>query len=602
MAVGAGLLRRLATAALALLLALGLAAAEVQDSGPGRDLALADGLRTSDYPRFAALMDQVEARSAELDAGQRALYGYLRAWQQAYLGHFPEAIEQLEALRDGVEDPDLRLRVEASVVNVLTISRRYQESFEALAGLLEKLPSVRDPGTRAQGLLTAIQIHNQVGQYEIGLRLADQLLAEAPPPRTLCMARQLRLDALQRGGQLTASGIAIQEALDSCIEAGEAIFSNLARASEARLLLDAGQARVALLVLKAHLPEVEATRYARLLAEFEALLAEAQHALEDYDEARRHALRVTSLPIDQSYAEPLVNAWRILYQIARLRGETASALEYHEHYAQADKARMDDISARQFAYQLVSQRAAADRLEIENLNRRNEVLQLQQALAAKAVETTRLYLGLILLAGLFVLFWAYKTKRSQMYFMRLARHDALTGVSSRHYFLDRAQVALARSARQGGRFALAIIDIDHFKAVNDRHGHAAGDAALRRVATTCQEALGRQGMLGRIGGEEFAVFWPDCDIQAALPRAEALREAIAAIRWEHEGQTIPLSASIGLSDMAASGSQLHQVMAHADAALYRAKHRGRNRVERWRHDGDQAAEAATRATTAVARS
>ena len=159
---------------------------------------------------------------------------------------------------------------------------------------------------------------------------------------------------------------------------------------------------------------------------------------------------------------------------------------------------------------------------------------------------------------------------------RVLTADHLTGVLNRRCFLERAERELLRQVRHGGRCCIAMVDADYFKAVNDRYGHAAGDAALRAIAEVLQTETHEDDLVGRLGGEEFAVFMPATSPQLAEQVAERLRAGVAVLRVEHEGQHIPLTVSIGIAE--GGTADLKQLLVDADAALYDAKHSGRNRV------------------------
>lgn len=124
--------------------------------------------------------------------------------------------------------------------------------------------------------------------------------------------------------------------------------------------------------------------------------------------------------------------------------------------------------------------------------------------------------------------------------------------------------------------SLLLIDLDHFKSVNDNHGHTEGDQVLRRVVTTCQRYLHPYDVFGRLGGEEFGILLPECTAELAIERTEQIR---AAICTSHEkNDDIPISASLGIASTAHHGYDLRQLLMAADEALYRAKRDGRNRV------------------------
>jgi diguanylate cyclase (GGDEF)-like protein/PAS domain S-box-containing protein len=169
-----------------------------------------------------------------------------------------------------------------------------------------------------------------------------------------------------------------------------------------------------------------------------------------------------------------------------------------------------------------------------------------------------------------------KRRHSAEELRRLLTEDHLTGVLNRHCFLERAERELSRQVRHGGRCCIAMVDADHFKAVNDTHGHAAGDAALRAIADVLQTETHVDDLVGRLGGEEFAVLMPATTPELAEQVAERLRAGVAALRLEHEGQAILLTVSVGIAE--GSTADLKQLLRDADAALYDAKHSGRNRV------------------------
>ena len=161
----------------------------------------------------------------------------------------------------------------------------------------------------------------------------------------------------------------------------------------------------------------------------------------------------------------------------------------------------------------------------------------------------------------------------------LSRRDSLTGLWNRSYLAELMQREVELAQRNRWPLALVVVDIDHFKKINDEFGHASGDQALVNVATTLQENLRRIDHIGRYGGEEFLMVLQNCDTQAAAAVAERCRGAIADTPLDLESGRISLSASFGVS--AARGTRIDtEALFHAaDQALYQAKSSGRNRVE-----------------------
>jgi diguanylate cyclase (GGDEF)-like protein len=161
--------------------------------------------------------------------------------------------------------------------------------------------------------------------------------------------------------------------------------------------------------------------------------------------------------------------------------------------------------------------------------------------------------------------------------------DHLTGAANRRHFMERLLAEVERSGRNGRAFSLALLDIDNFKAVNDQHGHLAGDEVLRRLAQACMAQVREGDLFARFGGEEFAVLMRDVDDAKALVLAERLRRLIEAQVIEFEGIRLPVTVSVGIGTMTASTNPPVQDSAdlvnRADQYLYKAKRSGRNRVE-----------------------
>lgn len=160
----------------------------------------------------------------------------------------------------------------------------------------------------------------------------------------------------------------------------------------------------------------------------------------------------------------------------------------------------------------------------------------------------------------------------------LAVKDPLTGLFNRRGFSAAAEHCLSRTRRFGGSLAVIVCDLDHFKTINDRHGHAVGDEALTRVALTMEHHLGARAIVGRQGGEEFAIVLPDTALDLALDCAEALRAALARVTVAAGEASLELRASFGVAALLDSDQSMESVLRRADAALYESKNCGRDRV------------------------
>jgi len=160
----------------------------------------------------------------------------------------------------------------------------------------------------------------------------------------------------------------------------------------------------------------------------------------------------------------------------------------------------------------------------------------------------------------------------------LASTDPLTGAFNRRHFREVGNAELHRSKRYKQPFTILMLDIDHFKAVNDTFGHSVGDEALKETVSVIQNALRDEDTLGRLGGEEFAVMFPQTDTQGASLVAERIRASIAEIVIDTPIEPLSFTMSIGVSESANDDVTVDDALNRADKALYKAKEQGRNRV------------------------
>jgi diguanylate cyclase (GGDEF)-like protein len=202
---------------------------------------------------------------------------------------------------------------------------------------------------------------------------------------------------------------------------------------------------------------------------------------------------------------------------------------------------------------------------------------------------TRSMLFVLFLEGLFLYRPLFRRLANAQYeLLEAGRTDPLTGCLNRRAFAEEAKRILLEVREQGGQISVLMIDIDRFKPINDRFGHATGDKVINAVVATLLKHIEEHHILCRMGGEEFAVMLPGDTLDEAAETAETIRAAIAAkpvqleapIKINGEPHTsIPVTVSIGAADLKYSDSTLFRVLGRADKAVYRAKNNGRNRVE-----------------------
>jgi diguanylate cyclase (GGDEF)-like protein len=573
--------RRPCFAGLILLVAMlvGTAVAAVPTiDDPAQLLKLADSIKTSDHPEFLQLMGRLDGEATKLSSQQQLYLRYLKAWEAGYQGDYETATPLLNAVIAESMDATLRFRAGTTLVNNLVIGSRYEDAFARVSQLLDQLPQIVDTNARIQALGTAGFLYNEAGQYDLGQHYASQMLSENLNDEGSCKGRFLQAQSLYQSGKFTTLDKQPGDAIAACNKASEFIFANTIRFYVASFDIQHGQSSAAIKLLQKNYADVRRIGYPELISDFDSSLAQAYWNEGDIALAKQYAQAAVDDGVKHEFTKSLTSAYELLYLIAKKQGDLDAALIYHEKYMAADKGYLNDVSAKALAFQTVRQQVVAKKLQIDALNKQNQILQLQQSLDKKASETSRLYILLLLVVLAFIAFWTYRIKRSQLRFMKLARRDGLTGIFNRQHFVSSAELQLQYCKKSGRQACLVLIDLDHFKVVNDTHGHAVGDRVLKRAVEACEQHLRSTDIFGRLGGEEFGIVLPECTLDQAVNRAEQIRVAIATAVSDDDTPGIPISASFGVATIARSGYELRQLLIHADDGLYLAKREGRNRV------------------------
>jgi diguanylate cyclase (GGDEF)-like protein len=260
-------------------------------------------------------------------------------------------------------------------------------------------------------------------------------------------------------------------------------------------------------------------------------------------------------------------------------GHDGAALSDYKQYTELQlrlqgKMRLEQGRLLEYEYEIRRGEFENRRLRIEAATKQDQVHALERV---RRWQWLTIALGALLLAMLALLAWRHR--RTSRRLSRQSLIDPLTGVANRAAIEAEAIRAIERAPRAGSTVSLLMLDLDHFKSINDRHGHAAGDRVLCATTDAWQALLRGRDPLGRIGGEEFVVVCADTTLEQAVVVAERLREATAALRFDDINPELRVTVSIGVAQSQRIGDTHEGVLARADAALYRAKQRGRGRVE-----------------------
>jgi len=319
------------------------------------------------------------------------------------------------------------------------------------------------------------------GQTDLAIQYATMLQSATMADESLCYPLSLQAAALYNGKRLTSDDPILRRSIDTCIADKQPILTNTLWLLQNDLFLAEGQPGRALTVLDQIGPSLRGNHYYAHLLSSSVQRAKAYLQLGNDDAARKAALVAVGMAGRDETSEWLRDAYEVLYQVEKKQGHASEALSYYENYTLQDKGNLNDITARSLAFELSQQHTLIQKLETEQLGKQNSILTLQKALQAKAFETSKLYIVILLLVLVSIVFWLVRLKRSQLRFKTLACHDSLTGIFNHQHFMTEASRALRAMEKKQAHGCLLSIDLDHFKKVNDTHGHATGDSVLRHT-------------------------------------------------------------------------------------------------------------------------
>ncbi|WP_199100517.1 GGDEF domain-containing protein [Dyella sp. ASV21] len=567
-----------AFAAMAFCALLSPAHAATQELDLAARLDQTESLRTADHSRFAQQLRELREHAVTMAPELYWRLRYLEAWEASFQADYSNAEPRFLDVIDHSGNPALVTKATAVLMGDMARNKRYGEAFELANRLVAELPRAQDRLARFMALSYLSQLLRSAGQYDLAAQYAHDMAQDLPTSETSCKPMTILLTALYEGRKIASASPQLQQGVEACEAAGESVFTNTILLTKGSLYLDENQPEKALALVQRILPSILAGQYYSNTLAAHAEMAEAYWQLGDEASARKEALATIALSDPDDLNETLRDTYLLLYRLDKKRGDVVSALAHHEHYVAQDVGYLDDVRARALAYAVAQQHVLAQKLETEKLSRQNNILRLQRALDTKAVETGRLYIALLLVILVSAVFGLLRLKRSQLRFKKLSSMDGLTGILNHQHFIGAADRAVRQLEKKSGAACLIFIDLDHFKQVNDTHGHATGDAVLRRTVAICKQHLRPTDLFGRLGGEEFAILLLDCSRDQGLVVANRIRQAIEATSIELDEGAVSFSASVGLAAARTAGYDLQRLCREADAALYRAKRTGRNRV------------------------
>jgi diguanylate cyclase (GGDEF)-like protein len=523
-----------------------------------------------------ALRASEEFASANVD--QRSRIDLVESRNLILAGRFDAAMELLDGVLARPVMIDRRLRALELAANLSGLQLDFVSAFGFLFEGLMLLPQTQDPMRRADLLVLASRFTLDAGEPALAIEYLSEALEAArltEDPRTLCYAEQDLVYLQIRSG---LAGLALQTAEGmwrTCQMRADPVLTGTGMMKMGTALLANGEYDEALGWL-------ERAERQHLDNSFLLGVAESRHYVGLTLLRSGNPSRGLPLLIEAVDHYERLEDWRTLIE---LRAELADAFESAGDFEAAlaqlrgllrAELRFNDVQRNlRIAYQQADFENQRQQQQLAQARQRNEVFELERQAAAerRGARTVAIGMGLLialLLTGLILRFRADRRR-----FQQLSERDGLTGLLNHNRFHRAANAALRQARLDGRPCTLIAADVDFFKKINDRHGHRAGDAVLVALAQRLNEAFPAPAIVGRVGGEEFAIILPGENRLQARQRVEHLRRALTPVRSGQD--TIDFTLSFGLAEARRKG-RLERLRILADEALYRAKRSGRDQV------------------------
>jgi len=550
---------------------------------PADTLALARELSYSEsWQQARLLLDEVEAMISRDRIRDYAEYHLLRARHLMLAGDSEAAIGRIERLLESALPDDQRSQALHAIAHAAVLLRDYERAFDALDRALSPDFEAIDPEHRIPILNMAAYMFGRVGETGRALqqgRRAIELAQASNDPRSECISRQRVAPVLKWAERTDDAERAYRLGIEQCARIGNKLFVGVLQHGLADLLRNRGRAEEAFDLAAQAIEVLDEGVFP--LGEHEARLVHAE-SLFDLDPDA-----VAADPWPQRFAEleSFMRDNRSWDQLARLEALRARVALHRGEPNQAVGRLRAQLEARERFLDLERQiRLAYLEVQFDTGLKEQEIRLLQERARAAEIaseanrQQQRLRNLVLVLAVLLVVLLAlslHRTWRARRHFQHLSRHDGLTGLVNHSWFFEHARTRMAEARETGRSQFLVLADIDHFKAINDTYGHQAGDRALQDLAVKLRSEFGPHALIGRVGGEEFAIL---TEATTAKPVFNATERLQARLEQENDGTDMPrISLSMGLTRIM-DGETPSETFKRADELLYQAKRGGRNRL------------------------
>lgn len=548
-------------------------------------LLTVDDLKISNPKQFNAKMQELHSLQNKASQAQMDFIRYFEVYQLIAQGNLKKAESAYNELYTQVTDLSVKVRIKATLANMQAVSREYNQSLLNLDYIITQVKGHPDQILRNKVSFVAANVYYILNLYDMSIVYADLLIEEAHNDNYLCKASAVKLASVFKSKQNIEQQASVHEVIELCRKNNQLGHALLLTLDWIRYEFDHHQLQgdlenISVLknLMESHESEIDGTESRNFIGLKDNLMAQIYLALDYNEKAEFYANKSIEGSSQAGNTWQVVESLKVLNQLAVQNNDIIKAYEYISQINQVENEIFSESMAKQTAFMTVKHTNLAKEFEVEQLNKQNQVLELEKQLSKQKADNQSLWILFILsLLGL-VLIWLVRLNKRYEYFKDVSEVDHLTKVLTRKAFEEQMAMMVNKMKTKKLPICLAIMDLDHFKWVNDNHGHLTGDWVLKNVVYSCKELMAENMLIARLGGEEFCVVMPNLSTDDVLIKIEAMRQAIESLDCSEEGDELAVTASFGVACTDLSGYNLNMLLTHADVALFEAKKRGRNQV------------------------
>ncbi|MFT2091026.1 diguanylate cyclase [Paraglaciecola sp. 2405UD69-4] len=513
-----------------------------------------------EYNRLLAVLELKDLTTLEQD-----FLTYLQARKALISGDDKKAIALAE---QSARSNDVRISIISSQLlsNIYNLNFELEQAFNYIFYALALSKDYDDLEVVATVYAGAANLYAEIEDYNTATEFAEKTLATSNTPTQQCF-----IYATVGSGNRQINEEVLEKGIEACTQANQNLFIYLLYLNHAEYLLENEDPQLAYQFIKEHFEKIESSGFESYTYAARMLIGRSARRAGYLDEAEKELMQCLKSSEDDDSVQVSLRELGLIYLA---REEFEKAANYFSRLDRVSTRVTDNKLKNQLAYQAAKFKSLDRQHQIGNLIRTNELNELRASLDDNKIKLLAISIVLITLLAIISTIIIYK---QLVRFRQESFRDGLTNIGNRRWF-DQHIKQLSTTHKINQIYCLVVFDLDNFKTINDKYGHAVGDVVLKRVCDVVKNQIRNSDPFARIGGEEFALILENATEDDVITRIEKCRTAIENIQFKGEISELKISASFGICFNFQADNNVDIMFKLADEAMYQSKQNGRNQV------------------------